>query len=95
MKNLFKYCAVALAVTTLASCDDFIEDNRYPLDEQTNSPQYWNNAANVENQCNAFYNNYTGYGNGTGTGWFYFKTLSDDQAGGTFATWANTAVPAS
>ena len=95
MKNLFKYCAVALAVTTLASCDDFIEDNRYPLDEQTNSPQYWNNAANVENQCNAFYNNYTGYGNGTGTGWFYFKTLSDDQAGGSFATWANTAVPAS
>ena len=95
MKNLFKYCAVALAVTTLASCDDFIEDNRYPLDEQTNSPQYWNNAANVENQCNAFYNNYTGYGNGTGTGWFYFKTLSDDQAGGSFATWANTSVPAS
>lgn len=95
MKNLFKYCAVALAVTTLASCDDFIEDNRYPLDEQTNSPQYWNNAANVENQCNAFYNNYTGYGNGTGTGWFYFKTLSDDQAGGSFATWTNTSVPAS
>ena len=94
MKNLFKYCAVALAVTTLASCDDFIEDNRYPLDEQTNSPQYWNNAANVENQCNAFYNNYTGYGNGTGKGWFYFKTLSDDQAGGTFATWEYTAVPA-
>ena len=96
MKNLFKYCAVALAVTTLASCDDFIEDNRYPLDEQTNSPQYWNNAANVENQCNAFYNNYAGYGNGTSTnGWFYYKSLSDDQAGRSFDTWANTSVPAS
>lgn len=94
MKNLFKYCAVALAVTTLVSCDDFIEENRYPLDEQTDSPLYWNNATNVENQCNAFYNNYTGYGNGNGYGWFYFKTLSDDQVGGSFATWTNTSVPA-
>lgn len=95
MKKLYKYLAVAIAVTPLVSCDDFIEDNRYPLDEQTNSPAYWNNASNVTNQCNTFYNNYTGYGNGNGTGWFYFKTLSDDQAGNSFTTWANTNVPTS
>lgn len=87
MKRIYKYFAVALAVTTLASCDDFIEDNRYPLDEQTNSPMYWNNAANVTNQCNTFYNNYYGYGRGDSGGLFYYKTLSDDQAGRSFTNW--------
>lgn len=87
MKRIYKYFAVALAVTTLASCDDFIEDNRYPLDQQTNSPMYWNNAANVTNQCNTFYNNYYGYGRGDSGGLFYYKTLSDDQAGRSFTNW--------
>lgn len=87
MKRIYKYFAVAVAVTTLASCDDFIEDNRYPLDEQTNNPTYWSNAANVTNQCNTFYNNYYGYGRGDSGGLFYYKTLSDDQAGNSFSNW--------
>ena len=95
MKRIYKYFAVALAVTTLASCDDFIEDNRYPLDDQTNSPMYWNNASNVTNQCNTFYNNYYGYGRGDSGGLFYYKTLSDDQAGRQFTNWSYVNAMAS
>ena len=95
MKRIYKYLAVALAVTPLVSCDDFIDDNRFPLDEQTNNPTYWNNASNVTNQCNTFYNQFYGYGRGDSGGLFYYKTLSDDQAGHSFQTWANTNVPTS
>ena len=95
MKAIYKLCAIALAATALVGCDDFIDDNRYPLDQQTSNPTYWNNAANVTNQCNTFYNQYSGYGNSGSLGWFYAKTLSDDQAGNSFANWANVNVPSS
>ena len=95
MKALYKLCAIALATTALVGCDDFIDDNRYPLDQQTSNPTYWNNASNVTNQCNTFYNQYIGYGNSGSLGWFYAKTLSDDQAGNSFANWANVNVPSS
>ena len=95
MKAIYKICAIALATTALVGCDDFIDDNRYPLDQQTSNPTYWNNASNVTNQCNTFYNQYTGYGNSGSLGWFYAKTLSDDQAGNSFANWANVNVPSS
>ena len=95
MKAIYKICAIALATTALVGCDDFIDDNRYPLDQQTSNPTYWNNASNVTNQCNTFYNQYIGYGNSGSLGWFYAKTLSDDQAGNTFANWANVNVPSS
>lgn len=95
MKALYKLCAIALATTALVGCDDFIDDNRYPLDQQTSNPTYWNNASNVTNQCNTFYNQYIGYGNSGSLGWFYAKTLSDDQAGNSFANWANINVPSS
>ena len=95
MKAIYKLCAIALAATALVGCNDFIDDNRYPLDSQTSNPTYWNNAANVTNQCNTFYNQYTGYGNSGSLGWFYAKTLSDDQAGNSFANWANVNVPSS
>ena len=95
MKAIYKICAIALATTALVGCDDFIDDNRYPLDQQTSNPTYWNNASNVTNQCNTFYNQYIGYGNSGSLGWFYAKTLSDDQAGNSFANWANVNVPSS
>ena len=64
MKRIYKYFSIALTTIALVSCDGFIEDNRYPLDAQTDSPEFWNNPSNVEGQCNALYNNYYGYGNG-------------------------------
>ena len=95
MKAIYKLCAIALATTALVGCDDFIDDNRYPLDQQTSNPNYWNNASNVTNQCNTFYNQYIGYGNSGSLGWFYAKTLSDDQAGNSFTNWTNVNVPSS
>ena len=93
MKKLYKYCAVALMATTLVSCEDFLDDNRDPLDAQINNPEFWNNASNVEGQCNTLYNNWHGYGRGDSYGQFYYDALNDDQAGRNFANWANTSVP--
>ena len=64
----------------LTGCNDFLDDNRYPLDQQTDSPAYWTNKVNVQSQVNQLYTNFTGYG--SGTSWvndFYYRSLSDDQ----------------
>lgn len=95
MKRIYKYFSIVLTTVALVSCDDFIEENRYPLDAQTDSPEFWDNPSNVEGQCNALYNNYYGYGNGDSNGQFYYKTLNDDQADNSFENWANLTVPAS
>lgn len=80
----------------MTSCDDFLNDNRYPMSQQTVNPEFWQNSVNVENQINYFYQDYLGYGNGTGTGAFYFTTLNDDQCGrNSFTTWKNVNVPPS
>lgn len=101
MKKIYLMGMVALVGASLTSCDDFLNDNRYPLSQQTANAEYWSNTVNVENQCNTLYNNYSGYGNGSGTGEFYFTSLSDDQACGIvsggvgFKNWTYTNVPAS
>lgn len=89
-------CAVAMSLS-LASCDDFLRDNTFPLDTQTDNPAYWNNESNVETQCNYFYSLFTGFGSGQ-SGDFYFPSLNDDKAGGTgggFTNWSNTNIPTS
>ena len=95
MKKKLLYGALAMVAMAFTGCNDFLDENRYPLDAQTNNAEFWNTASNVDGQVYAFYNNFIGYGNGTGRGWSYFKTLSEDQAGNSFTTWANTTVPAS
>ena len=83
MKKYIICASLALAAVGMSSCDDFLNDNRFPLDEQTNNPNYWNNESNVILQCNTLYNNFTGNASGGSTGGlFYFQTLSDDQGGG-------------
>lgn len=91
MKKLFIYGATVLAMLT--SCNDFLDKS--PLDTFTNTPAYWSNTDNLDNQCNTFYNNYNGYGNGSSTGWFYFKTLTDDQVDAESHTWTNVNTVAS
>lgn len=91
MKKKYIYGIVAVSAS-LMSCNDFLD--KEPLDRFTDSPAYWSNRDNVENQCNKLYQNYSGYGNRGGGGWYYFKSLSDDQASGTFTDWANVNVPA-
>ena len=98
MKKLYIIGTLAAVALTMASCDDFINDNRYPLSQQVVDGQFWNNTVNVENQCNYFYEIFSGYGNGSSYGNFYFNTASDDQAGtvgGEFRDWQVITVPSS
>ena len=69
--------------------------DKSPLDRFENGPTFWNNASNVEGLTNSFYNEFTAYGNNSGYGLFYFKTISDDQIGNPFKEWEFTSVPAS
>lgn len=96
MKKILLGASVLAMSVAMSSCDDFLNDSRFPLDQQTNNPNYWNNASNVQMQCDQMYGGnttsgttdylvapscFTGFSTGTG-GWFYFQTLSDDQGGG-------------
>lgn len=94
MKKSLIITAVALVGASLTGCEDFLNDNRYPLSQQTVNSEFWSNPENVQNQVNYFYQDYLGYGNGTGSGDFYFKWTTDDQCGRTtFANWLNLNVP--
>lgn len=98
MRKLYIIGMTVLAGVAMTGCDSLLDDNRYPLDQQTNNPEFWSNAANVEGQTNYMYENFTGYGNGSGSGVFYFRTLNDDQGGGvggSFVNWTYTAAPSS
>ena len=78
---------------SLAGCSDFLNDNRYPLSSQAVNAEFWNNPQNVQNQINYFYEDYSGYGNGSGGGTFYWSWLSDDQCGRTaFNDWTYKTV---
>lgn len=79
MKKQIIYGLIAGAAV-LSSCNDFLDDNRYPLDKQTDNPAYWTSKVNVQSQINMLYENFTGYG--SGASWvndFYYRSLSDDQ----------------
>ena len=81
--------ALAAAAFTLTSCDDFLD--RDPRDTFTDTPAFWNNEKAVESYTNNFYNNFVGYGRGQG--WFYFKSLSDDQAAASLVDWTYKTIP--
>lgn len=94
MKKLLILSSVALAGFALTGCNDFLDDNRYPMSSQVVNPEFWSNTVNVENQINPFYEDFSGYGNATGSGDFYWSWTTDDQCGRTtFANWINLNVP--
>lgn len=89
MKKLNILAIAALSATVLTGCDDFLNDNRYPLTSIVNSPDYWSNTANCQLQVDRFTDELSQAYGGTGqNGWFYYKTLNDDQVGSSFANWA-------
>lgn len=98
MKKLHILVALGVAAS-MVSCDDFLDDNRNPLSQQVSSSQFWSNPNNVQGQINRFYEEFSGYGNGSGSGTFYFSYLNDDQANATSSAtikpWNNTNVPVS
>lgn len=96
MKKIYIIGALAVAGVAFTSCDDFLNDNRYPESQQTVNSLFWSNSVNVQNQINYFYNEFSGYGNRSGSGSFYWSWLSDDQCGrNQFADWTFKTVPGS
>ena len=81
-----------LSLLTVVGCDSILDKG--PLDTFTNT-NFWKNEGNISGYANAFYENFTGYGNAGGSGDFYYRTLSDDQAASTFAQWTYSNPPAS
>lgn len=88
----FKLIYILSLTLILGSCSDFLEKG--PLDTFTND-NFWTSENNVVGYANTFYQDFLGYGNSGGTGLFYFRTLSDDQAGNSFTNWSFQNVPAS
>lgn len=88
-----------MGLVALTGCNDFLNDNRYPLSIQTSNTEYWSNPNNVQGQCNYFYETFSGYGNGSGGGEFYFPGVNDNQTSSSgnlnLAPWKNINVPTS
>lgn len=94
MKKIILCALGALTLGAVTSCDSFLDDNRYPLTSIVNNPQYWSNPSNCQLQVDRYLDCISlGYGYSGYYGWFYFKTLSDDQVGSSFANWDFTSVP--
>ena len=72
---------MVMAGASLTGCDDFLNDNRFPITQETDNAAYWGNPDNCVLQESKMYNWFSGYGNGAGQGWYYYKTHSDDQVG--------------
>lgn len=95
MKKTILIGALLVSGLALTSCDDFLDDNRYPLTQETDNPAYWNNADNVKLQCDQMLQYFTGYASGSSYGEFYFNTLGDDQCTSDFTNWKFTSIPSS
>ncbi len=97
MKKIYFMIAMGIAGATLTGCDDFLNDNRYPESMLISNPAFWSNPNNVQGQINSFYEEFSGYGNGSALGVFYAQTLSDDQANpvgtNSVTPWKNISIP--
>ncbi|MBD5174963.1 MAG: RagB/SusD family nutrient uptake outer membrane protein [Bacteroidales bacterium] len=95
MKKTIYISALAVMASAMAGCNSFLDDNRYPLTSETDSPLFWSETSNCDLEADYMYNYFSGYGQGNTLGSYYFSTLSDDQAPASFPNWNNTSVPAS
>ena len=84
--------ALAAAALTMTSCDDFLEQD--PRDTFTETPAFWSNENAVQSYTNRFYTNFVGFSSGSAPGWFYFKSLSDDQCTSALDDWTYKTIPA-
>lgn len=88
MKKHIILALTALAGASLVGCNDFLDDNRYPLTEIINTPEYWSNSDNCQLQVDRMVDELSQAYGTQANGWFYFRTLNDDQVGSSFANWA-------
>lgn len=84
------YLSLMACAVLFTGCDLLNTD---PYDQFTKS-NFFTSETNVEMFANYFYNEFTGYGQGTGYGQFYFQLLNDNQATTGLSTWSYTQVPA-
>ena len=73
------------------SCDLLNNDP----DDSFTKGNFFTSETNVEMYTNYFYAEWSGYGNSSYYGDFYFPTLNDNQAVSGLSTWNQTSVPAS
>lgn len=85
---------IAMAGAFLTGCNDFLDDNRNPLDRETDNAAFWSMPDNCQAECDWFYGQFNAYGNGSGAGSFFFSQLSDDQCAYSFRDWTHINVPA-
>ncbi len=90
MKNKITFLAGA-AMCVLTGCNDMLDKN--PRDTFVNNKEFWSNTNAVESYTNKFYDNYVGYSENGSFGWYYFKSLNDDQCNSGFDNWLFTTVP--
>lgn len=90
MKKLYTICA-ALSLVAFVGCDNILD--KEPIDQFTKD-NFFTSETNVSSFANYFYNEFTGYGTGGGSGAFYFNTLNDDQASSGFTEWTFKTAPA-
>ena len=90
MKDI-KLLLAGVAVCLLTGCNDMLDKN--PRDTFTNNSVFWSNTNAVESYTNKFYDNYVGYSQSGSFGWYYFKSLGDDQGNSGFDNWLFTTVP--
>ena len=69
MKKIFALALIATAGAALTGCNDFLDDNRYPLTSIVNNPAYWSNPSNCQLQVDRYQDELQpGYGSGSGYG---------------------------
>lgn len=90
MKSITKYLPAALILLTMGTaCKKYIDVNN---PDTLSDPSFWKNENSVRTYNWEFYNEFPGFGNGSGTnGDFYFSTLNDDQTPSSFTTFAANA----
>lgn len=88
MKKTILYILPALLYFTLAGCTKFVDKG---LPDQFDDNDFWTSEDKIRTYSWEYYNMFTGFGNGSGTGDFYFTSFTDDQAAPTFANYAVSA----
>ncbi len=81
---IYTFSASLVMIAAVQSCDSILD--KAPLDSFADT-NYWTSESNVEVYANTFFNNFVGYGNGGGSGSYYFPTLNDNQADASFRDW--------
>lgn len=90
MKDI-KLLLAGVTACLLTGCNDMLDKN--PRDTFTNNSVFWSNTNAVESYTNKFYDNYVGFSQSGSFGWYYFKSLGDDQGNSGFDNWLFTTVP--